>query len=331
MARKKAVKTSRAGKGAKKKAKRAPAPRPKKARRPARPSLLAAARARMASIDVGNTIQISLWVLGLAGVATSWILLTPQLHAYAQTKLQAQDIHVILPEFPGWLRQEGAEDNAKTAELAQIKSDISIKITDAVALKVSNDVFDRASLQDAMTAVEELGWFSEVRSVVRSDRNTITVDATFAKPFTMIRDAEGSHLVTQAGALLPLHYPNDARLNRQPVIVGAHFSRPWRAGEHWEGGDVQAALALLGLLEGHVWTKQIVEIDISEFMQTESLWLTTDRGARILWGRAPGDERGREVPPARKVKSLQLLYDDFGRIDRNLRELDLALDHVYAR
>ena len=271
------------------------------------------------------------WIVGIVLIVVCWTQLVPPLHAYAASELSTEETIVILPDFPGWLEPLENASDAQSAELESIKRDIATKITDTVRFNVGTDPFDRDDLVAVGMALADSGWFADVHSIHRTQPNTIVVDAEFAQPFTMIRDDDGSHLVTIDGELLPLQYSPQARLQRQPTITGAYFDRPRTPGERWEGKDVAAGLRLVELLEGHAWTHQIIDVDVSEYNRSESIWLTTDKGARILWGRAPGDERGREVSPARKLSYLDTLYNDSGRVDRNLSELDLVLDHVYAR
>lgn len=271
------------------------------------------------------------WLVVLSSLGVGWAYAVPRMQEYASQNLARESILVELPEFPGWLQPSVETTGAQADQLEQTKQLIASSINRSVAGRIGADPFDRIGLAAVHEALEHCGWFSTVRQVRRSGVGVVEIDADFVEPFTMIRDVEGSHLVTESGILLPLQFPVTGKLKRQPVITGVRFARPWQPGERWEGSDITAALALAKMLEGHEWTEQIVEIDVSEFMQTESLWLTTDQGARILWGRPPGEERGREVPALQKLSYLEKMYGDSGRVDRNLRQLDLVFDSVYAR
>ncbi len=60
--------------------------------------------------------------------------------------------------------------------------------------------------------------------------------------------------------------------------------------------------------------------------------LTTDRGCTIIWGRAPGEEHGREVSARRKLDYLDYHHNQYGHIDRGFpRTVDITGDVVIGR
>ena len=147
----------------------------------------------------------------------------------------------------------------------------------------------------------------------------------------MVRSGPWNHLVNREGRLLPLRYPSDSRMKSLPVIVGARFNVPGAPGARWEGKDVEAGLLLAESMMDTEWIDQIAEIDVTEYLHTETLWLTTIRGSRILWGRVPGEERGREVPARQKLAYLDWFHRNHGKVEGIYSEIDLATDRVFAR
>jgi hypothetical protein len=251
----------------------------------------------------------------VASILAGWTYGVPRLRDYAAATLEPQHIEIRLIDAPAWLFG------------APLAID---RIKGAVAHHVGLDPFDRTGLLAAKQALEGTGWFDSVDSVMRATPNIVEVRGTFVEPFTTIEDKDGNHLVTEAGHLLPMSYPREARLQSLPAITNPRFARPAQVGERWDGTDVAAGLQLVKLLEGREWTHQVAEVDVSSYADDETLWLVTDKGGRILWGRAPGDERGREVPASQKLSYLDFLYKDFKRVDRDLKELVLMPDYVYA-
>jgi len=254
------------------------------------------------------------WVAGAASILAGWTWGVPRLREYAAAELEPTHIEIRLIDAPAWLF--GA-----TLAIDRIKA--------AVAHNVGLDPFDREGLLAAGRALEATGWFQSVDSVKRASPGIVEVRGSYVEPFTTIVDDSVGHLVTESGNLLPMNYPQGARL-KLPAITNPRFAQPAEVGARWDGTDVAAGLRLVKLLEGRPWTHQIAEVDVSSYADDETLWLVTDKGGRILWGRAPGDERGREVPASQKLSYLDFLYKDFKRVDRDLKELVLMPDYVYA-
>jgi hypothetical protein len=76
----------------------------------------------------------------------------------------------------------------------------------------------------------------------------------------------------------------------------------------------------------------VAEIDVSSYLNRDSIRLITDRGCVILWGRAPGEERGGEVSAEQKLSYLDYHHEHYGHIDRGfLQEIDITGDVVIGR
>ncbi|MCL4211815.1 MAG: hypothetical protein HRU76_10375 [Phycisphaeraceae bacterium] len=294
---------------------------------------------RMPDGAVRGTLLGLMWIAGLGGLGFGAVYGYPELRSYAASKLSVEAIEIRLPPLPAWLEVlDTGEQTGRTVEFVNgVKARIIEEISTAARARLGRDPLVRGDLIATRESLMATGWFQSVDSIRRDQPGLVVIEATFVQPFTMVRDAQGSHLVDEQGRLLPLHYPAKSRLARLPVITGVRFARPSQPGMKWEGKDVAAALRLVSFLErpddrgARPWLSQIVEVDASEYNRTEALWLTTNKGARLLWGRPPGEERGIEVPATTKFAYLEQLHRDYGRVDRDLRELDLVTDRVYAR
>jgi len=280
-------------------------------------------------------VRVFTWLGFLGGIAAAWAILQPLLTDYATEHQRIEQIDIRLPDFPLWLQveevPEGMDLTVEQEELQRVKQRIVREITLAAQSRAGIDRFDWQSLEDARRALESTGWFRELKRVERTGPDVVEVDGKYVTPFTMVRSGAWNHLVNRDGRLLPLKYPCDFRMKSLPVIVGARFSPPSSAGERWEGKDVEAGLRLATEMQDTEWIDQIAEIDIAEFLHTETLWLTTTRGARILWGRVPGEERGREVPARQKLAYLDWFHRNHGKVEGIYSEIDLATDRVFAR
>ncbi len=244
------------------------------------------------------------WLVPAAALATAWGLGVPRLRAIAPRYHAAGPVEVRFSETPPWI------DGAIEANLV------------SVARRHIRGALRRDGLVGAREALLASGWFDEVPQVRRQAGGLVEIEARFSRPFAVVRDGEGDHLVDVRGRLLPRSFT--AGTAGLTAIVGARGRRP-RDTPVWPGGDVQAALAVLQLVRSRPWRHQVAEIDIG----APSIVLITDRGCSILWGRPPGAEKGSEVPPDQKLRYLDYHFKHYGHIDRGfLRLIDITGDVV---
>ena len=255
----------------------------------------------------------ALWLIGVVTVGSLWAFGGPRLEAYAETALARESIVVKFADPPLWFPEDLADELSFLA-----------------AQQMINSPFDREGLQSAEEALDLTGWFEAIHRVERTAPDRVIVTAQFRTPFGLIRDSWGAHLVDRDGHLLPRRYPTNAEPTLLPILVHPIANRPASAGDIWPGPDIQAGLSLSEILMDRPWFDQIAVIDLGEFAQTESIWLTTQNNARILWGRAPGQEVGAEVPHTQKLQYLDYFYEQYGTINRGLASIDITHDKVYA-
>lgn len=255
----------------------------------------------------------ALWLIGLSGLGYLWVAGLPRLDAYASSALARMEITIELAHRPGWLHDELAEE-LKT--LARRQLDAS--------------PFDREGLIAVHRTMELTGWYEDVARVERVAPDRVVITGRFRLPFALIRDRDGSHLVDRDGWLLPVRYDFGAEPTLLPILRGSVASRPGSPGERWLGPDVRAGLDLAELLTAKPWFDQVAQIDLAAFSRTEMLWIETTTGSRLLWGRAPGEEFGAEVPASQKLLYLDTFHRDYQRIDRGMSSLDISQDKVYA-
>ncbi len=256
-----------------------------------------------------------LWVLGVGGLATAWALGTPKLEAYASAHQPDSDVVVRLVDLPAWVQPELASMLVETA-----------------TRHIGTDPLDRADLVNAREALLTTGWFVSVDQVRRVGTQLVDVTATLAEPCAVIRDRmrPRDHLVDARGRLLPRTYAPGER-SGYIGLTGAQYAAPTHSGMTWPGADVAAGLEVLALIRDKPWLDQIVRIDLTRHRKDGSIRLVTDRDCTIIWGRAPGDEAGSDVPALQKLSYLDYHHEQYGHIDRGLEELDITGDVVVGR
>ncbi|MEM7623830.1 MAG: cell division protein FtsQ/DivIB [Planctomycetota bacterium] len=185
--------------------------------------------------------------------------------------------------------------------------------------------------------VVDTGWTNELRSVERSEPGVITIDATWRAPAGVVRQNGYDYLISTTGRRLDAQWRQETA--GLPVIVGAERSTAATSvlpGTHWPDRSVLAGVELLTLLHeelgidpilGPGGFDQIWGIDVGDFVRHQRLVIVTDRGNRIVWGRAPSDPVRDLVPTHQKLRNLSYMrrHPDYGkRIDASQPLLDLS-------
>ncbi len=255
------------------------------------------------------------WVAAAGVVITGWVLGVPRLEAYASSQPPAE-VAAVFKELPSWV------DKKLEADLL------------AIALQLPcTDPLLRDDLVAARTALLATGWFEGIDQVRRVNAELVEIDARFFRPFALIRDSSGKrdHLVDVRARLMPRSFAVGATKGLA-AITGTRYDKPTQPGEPWRGEDITAALKVLHAIRDRPWRGQVASVDVSAYHHSSSIRLITDRGCAVLWGRAPGDERGGEVPAEQKIRYLDYHDEHYGHIDRGfLQELDVTGDVVIGR
>ncbi len=150
----------------------------------------------------------------------------------------------------------------------------------------------------------------------RIDR--ITIHGEFRHPFALIRRDDSDYVVDGSGTRLPVEYAAH-QVDALPAIINASGPVP-KIGEMWRGGDITDGLLLIRYLraQNREWFKQVRGIDVQNSdgrdRNRAHLAILTDRGYRIAWGRAVGQEAGIEHPASHKVQALDAYYLTRGKV-----------------
>jgi hypothetical protein len=258
------------------------------------------------------------WLLGLVAILTGWIIGVPRLRQAVAEAARAEQTTVEFADLPTW-----------------VNGDLLAMLVMTAQVQLGGDPLDQRDLVLVHDALLNTGWFDSIDQVRRVRADLVRIHATFVRPFAVIRDDEGDHLVDPRGRLLPRSYAQ-GEASRFIVITGAHFDRPQRPGAQWDGADVTAALRLTRLLDSKPWLGQVSSIDAADYFSREDgggLIITTDRGSRIIWGSAPGEEQAGEATAERKLSYLDYQAEHQGHIDGGYTgELDITSSTgVFAR
>lgn len=285
---------------------------------------LGAIRARLAALGRINWRagrrygSAAAWVIGLAAIVIAWIIGVPRLQRSVAEEAGSAQATVEFIGLPNW-----------------VNGDLLAMLVLTTQVQLGGDPFRQQDLVLVRDALLNSGWFESIEQVRRIRTDLVQVRGTFVRPFAVIRDGEGDHLVDPHGRLLPRSYAHD-EAEHFIVITGARFDRPQRPGVQWDGADITAALRLMRLIDSRAWLGQIIAIDAADYFSREDgggLIILTDRGSRIVWGSAPGEETAGEATAEKKLSYLDYQADHQGHIDGGYSgELDVTSPNgVFAR
>ena len=202
-----------------------------------------------------------------------------------------------------------------------------LKDTVIAAIGDTHSPLQQPRLLDAAEALMATGWFEDVTQVRWQNDNSIAVMGTYVVPVAAVRTSSGDVLIDSKGRRLPVTY--EAGYAPLPLIKHPSQAMPRGFGTPWPGGDVQAGLDLLQLINGRDFFADVISIDVGRYSRHEILALRT-ASCTIIWGRPPNETSVQEVPTQQKLDYLEYLHRQYGAIDAPCGggELDIRRDIV---
>lgn len=254
-----------------------------------------------------------------------------RMRKYVESQVTAQDRppKVVLKDRPAWMSDALAAQIIRSLQPAGIHS-----------------TFDRKLLVETAAILSRNPWIKQVREIRRAygqrPGDTLEIDCDFRAPIALVHWKDFYWLVDSDAVKLPDQFTaqqlssivrgRDGRLNLR-IIEGVREA-PVESGRTWYGKDLAAALDMVKLLFGAGWAEEIVKVDVSNFggaiePKEAHITLITKYGTSILWGRPVGDDDFiGEVPASEKLRRLEQIRVQYGRIDAGRPWIDIRLDEV---
>jgi hypothetical protein len=210
----------------------------------------------------------------------------------------------------------------------------------------AHSAFDRDLLADVATSLERNPWIKTVHQVRRAYVNrpgdTIEIDCDFRAPVAIVHWKDYFWLVDGDGVKLPEQFTaaqvprilkgRDGTMNIR-IIEGVR-QPPVESGHQWVGDDLAAGLDLVKLLYGRPYAESIIKVDVSNFGGRDNpreaqLTLLTSYGTGIKWGRpVNANDFFVEVSPEQKLKYLEEVQQQYGRVDAGRPWIDIRFDRI---
>jgi hypothetical protein len=172
-------------------------------------------------------------------------------------------------------------------------------------------------------------WVREVRRVRLQHPHAVWVELSYREPVARVQSAAGLQLVDRTGVRLPIDQVTDAE--RYLTVTGVHSTPQGPAGTGWGDVRVEAAAALADVLATKRQRLGIIAIDASRYRgvkpPTGPLYLLTESGTRVTWGRPPHIDYPGEVSVDTKLARLMAYVDKNGSLDAPAGPYDIDVTH----
>lgn len=250
-------------------------------------------------------------------------------HVERDVVFQTEPPKVVLKDRPVWMSDFLADQIANSARPLGTHSP-----------------FDHDVLVEMAHQLSLNPWIRTVRAVRRCfgtrPGDTIELDCDYRAPVALVHWKDYFWLVDGMGVKLPEQFTadqvprillgRDGKMNVR--IVEGVRQPPVESGHVWPGADLAAGLDLAKLLYAQPYAEEIVKVDVTNFGGRENprdaqLTLVTRYGTGVKWGRPiNAKDFFVEVSTAQKLRDLQLVREQYGRVDAGQPWIDIRFDKI---
>jgi len=252
----------------------------------------------------------------LTGLGAGWAYGLPALEQYvARLPEYQRGLRVELVEIPAWL---------------QANPHVVERILEAAGVSSRDRRLDGSLARRVAGKVSANGWVERVNQVSIGADDVVRVSCDYREPVAWVVHGSFYYLVDKACVRLPGRYVR-GEVTREGglLLVAGVVEPPPPEGQTWSGVDVRVGVQMVGLLRDRPFYNQIVEVLVENHggrrdRRRPHIELTTDAGARIRWGRAPGEEID-EPTAEQKLAHLQGLWREYRRVDMGRPWVDIQV------
>jgi hypothetical protein len=172
-------------------------------------------------------------------------------------------------------------------------------------------------------------WVREVVEVRVKRPSQVRVKLTYREPIAAVHTTRSVEIVDRDGVLLP----NDTLPDPQSyvTITGVRSTPTGPAGTKWDDGALLAGIVVADALSDQHRELGITTIDVNGFRPNNaspgSIFLLTEHGTRVKWGRPPNANYPGEVPLRDKIDRLEKYVADHGSLDSPAGPYDMDITH----
>jgi hypothetical protein len=210
-----------------------------------------------------------------------------------------------------------------------IRGDLLTEVQQLAGLSEILNTLDENLAQDLHGAFAMHPWVREVVEVRVSRPSQIRVKLAYREPVAAVHTTRSLEAVDRDGVLLPdLGAPGS---QIYLTITGIRSTPTGPAGTEWDDAALAAGISVADALSPHHRNLGITTIDVSGFRPGNtnpgSIFLITEAGTRVKWGRPPNLKYPAEVPVQDKIDRLSKYASDNGSLDEPEGPYDIDITH----
>jgi len=288
----------------------------RKPRRRRTPSLTRRLADKLSGISLARLTHGFLSLVMLAGVLAGAAYGLPALEQYVSGLPEYQhELAVELVDQPAWL-----EANPHVAQAIADRCGMGPE-----ARRLSGGLARRVA-----RGMSLIGWIKQVHEVSIGADDIVRIHCDYREPVAWVAYRSFYYLVDEEQVRLPGRYSHGevGRDSGLMLVMGVSDPPPLE-GQRWAGADVRAAIQMVELLRDKPYFDQLTGVLVDNYggridRRDSHIELATDRGARIRWGRAPGEEID-EPTAAQKLAHLQGIWREYDRVDMGRAWVDIQV------
>jgi cell division septal protein FtsQ len=212
---------------------------------------------------------------------------------------------------------------------AWIRSDLLAQVQRLGALPDSINTLEPDLAGELRDAFSLHPWVREVVEVRITHPRTIRVKLEYREPIAVVQSVRSLEAVDRDGVTLPASELPDTSLYL--TVIGVRSTPTGPAGTKWEDPSLAAAVAVVSAIAPHHRTLGLTTIDVSGYRANgtaqSAIYLLTDRGTRVKWGRPPNVDYPGEVPVQDKIDRLSKYATENGSLDCPAGPYDVDVTH----
>lgn len=172
-------------------------------------------------------------------------------------------------------------------------------------------------------------WVAEVTEVRVTRPSTIRISLKYREPVAAVHTTRSLESVDRDGVLLPAaRLPDSESLL---TITGIRSTPTGPAGTRWDDPTLAAGISVATALTPAFRTLGITTVDVGSYRPTASnpgsIFLLTEQGTRIKWGKPPTANYPGEVPTQDKIDRLTKYASENGSLDKPTGPYEIDITH----
>jgi hypothetical protein len=282
--------------------------------KPRSPSRNGKSRNKRSTKSLPNLILPLITCVGIAGLAFGGYKLfdAARTHVGKQDRFRVAARDIEVTPLPVWIRTDLLAEVQRLGDLPDTLNTLDPHLAE--------------NLRDAFALHP---WVREVIEVRVIHPVTIRVMLTYREPVAVVRTIRSLEAVDRDGVLLPAAELPDPQLYL--TVTGVRSTPTGPAGTQWDDPALHAAVATADAISPHHRTLSLSTIDVSGYRGNSgnqgSIYLLTEQGTRVKWGRPPTVDYPGEIPIQDKIDRLLKYVTENESLDKPSGPYEIDITH----